>query len=83
MINHDRICYRECSAARAIGAIRASYFDSKIIFFETIGVHTCMYAGARRRRRLWRIVNSDNGIAYYRNRDGWFVPVGSIKEVTA
>lgn len=75
MINHERICYR---VLRDTHRLRGGYQP-----FETIGCHTCMYAGVRRRRRLWRIVGSDNGIAYYRNRDGWFIPVGKIEEFAA
>lgn len=75
MINHERICYR---VLRDTYRLRGGYQP-----FETIGCHTCKFAGTRRRRRLWRIVGSDNGIAYYRNRDGWFIPVGTIEEVTS
>lgn len=82
MTNHDRICYR------VLGYTHRRYHRGQRLrggeqLFESIGCHTCTYAGARRRRRLWRIVGSDNGIAYYRNRDGWFIPVGTIEEVTA
>lgn len=47
--------------------------------FDTFGY----IRSTRRRRRLWCIVGSNNGIAYYRNRDGWFIPVGTIEEVTS
>ena len=82
MINYDKICYR------VAGYTHNSYHKGQRLrggdqMFESIGCHTCMYAGARRRRRPWRIVGSDNGIAYYRNRDGWFIPVGTIEEATA
>lgn len=49
--------------------------------FETLGLHMCEWGGARRLRRLWRLTSGANGLAYWRNADGWMVPVCEISEV--
>lgn len=51
--------------------------------FETLGVHMCEWGGARRRRRLWRLASGANDLAYWRNTDGWMVPVCKVSEVGA
>lgn len=51
--------------------------------FETIGLHVCDFGGSRRRRRLWRMSGGANDLAYWRNEDGWMVPVCKISEVGA
>ena len=32
---------------------------------EDLGVRTCTWNGTRRRRRLWRLADCDNGLAYW------------------
>lgn len=49
--------------------------------FETLGLHACEWGGTRRVRRLWRLASGANDLAYWRNGDGWMVPVCKISEV--
>lgn len=51
--------------------------------FETIGIHMCDWGGTRRTRRLWKLASGANDLAYWRNADGWMVPVGKVSEVVA
>ena len=51
--------------------------------FETIGLHVCDWGGVRRLRRLWRLSSGANDLAYWRNADGWMVPVCKLSEVVA
>lgn len=49
--------------------------------FNSLGLKMVEYGGARRNRRVWALVNGENGLAYWRNRDGWFVPVARITDL--
>lgn len=49
--------------------------------FRSLGLKMVEYGGMRRRRRVWALGGGENGIAYWRNRDGWFVPVGRITDL--
>lgn len=49
--------------------------------FTSIGLKMVEYGGCTRRRRVWALGDGENGIAYWRNSDGWFVPVARITDL--
>lgn len=49
--------------------------------FTSLGIRSVEYGGARRNRRVWALGSGENGLAYWRNRDGWFVPVARITDL--
>lgn len=50
--------------------------------FVCIGLHMCFFRGTRRLRKLWRLADADNGLAYWHPRGAaWMVPVCKISEV--